>query len=120
MNTNFASPKRGEIYWLDWNPARGSEQAGRRPALIVQNDPFNRNSGYPNTIILALSTQGRDIPTHIVLEPDKANGLREISYIKCEQLLTVSKDRLNERVGEVTPEQLQKVDQALKRVLALL
>jgi len=111
--------RRGEIYWLDWNPPRGSEQAGRRPALVVQNDPFNTNPRYPNTVVVALTTKGRDIPTHIIIEPSANNGLRERSYAKCEQLMTVSKDRLEELIGELDNAVMARVESALKRVLAL-
>src|SRR5579862_7740433 len=101
MRSEDPTPLRGQIYWVDWNPARGSEQAGRRPALVVQNDPFNRNTRYPNTIVVAVSTRGRDVPVHVMLEPTVENGLRERSYVKCEQVMTISKDRLEERIGTV-------------------
>jgi len=112
--------QRGQIYWLDWNPARGSEQAGRRPGLIVQNDPFNANPRYPNTIVLAVTTRGRDVPTHIAIEPTAENGLRERSFVKCEQLITVSKERLDSLIGELDAETMAHVDRALKRVLSLI
>ena len=111
--------QRGQIHWVDWNPARGSEQAGRRPALIVQNDPFNQNERYPNTVVVAISTSGRAVPTHVVLEPDAVNGLRDRSYVKCEQVVTISKERLQGFLGTVAAETMQHVDRALKRVLAL-
>ena len=87
-------PRRGEIWQVDWSPGRGSEQSGRRPALIVQNDAGNRSTRFPNTIVVAVSTKGRDIPFHVRLEPSHKNGLSEVSYVKCEQVLTISKDRL--------------------------
>ncbi|MCX6381293.1 MAG: type II toxin-antitoxin system PemK/MazF family toxin [Armatimonadetes bacterium] len=111
--------RRGQMYWVDWNPARGSEQAGRRPALIVQNDPFNLNERYPNAVVVTISTSGRAIPTHIMVEPDTANGLGAISYIKCEQVITISKDRLEDYIGDVSSVAMKQVDGALKRVLAL-
>ena len=120
MSTETVPLQRGQIYWVDWNPVRGSEQAGSRPALIVQNDPFNRNERYPNTIVAAISTSGRSVPTHVALEPDEHNGLRERSYVKCEQVVTISKDRLEGRIGVLDADTMAQVDRALKRVFALL
>ena len=111
--------RRGELYWVDWMPARGSEQAGHRPALVVGADAGNRNERYPLTIVVAVSTTRRDILTHVVLEPDVENGLQERSSAKCEQVMTVSKDRLQERIGQVNDEDLAKVEAALKRALSL-
>jgi len=104
---------------LDWNPARGSEQAGLRPALIVQTDAANQNPAYPNTIVATMSTAGRQIPTHVEVLPSNENGLRELSYVKCEQLLTVSKGRLRDRIGALSPGLMANVDVAIKRVLFL-
>lgn len=58
-------PERGELWWVDWSPGRGSEQTGHRAALIVQTDPANHNPRYPNTIVATISRQGRggDRPT---------------------------------------------------------
>src|SRR6266849_2188026 len=55
----------GDLYMVDWSPGRGSEQTGTRPAVIVQNNPFNSNDHYPNTIAVTISKSGRDVPTHI-------------------------------------------------------
>ena len=79
---------------VDWNPGRGSEQLGRRPALVLQNDTGNQNPRYPNTVVLAMSTQGKPIPFHIQIVPNAQNGLREVTYVKCEQVLTIAKARL--------------------------
>lgn len=70
-------PKRGEIWLIDWSPARGSEQEGIRPSLILQSDKGNLNQDYHNTIVLAITTKGKDIPFHINLEPNKENGLKK-------------------------------------------
>lgn len=110
----------GDIFMVDWSPARGSEQAGYRPALVVQNNAFNSNPAYPNTIVVTISKSGRDIPTHVRLPQSTENGLTEpLSYAKCEQILTISKDRLGRKLGNVTAEQLAAVSRAIKRVLSL-
>ena len=112
-------PKRGEIWLLDWSPARGSEQAGFRPALVLQTDSANANPAYPNTIVLAVSTKGKPVPFHVALEPSKSNGLTAPSFVKCEQVLTVAKERLVKRLGSIPEEQLRQVSRAVKLVLAL-
>jgi mRNA interferase MazF len=94
MTSRFRAVRRGEIYWLDWNPARGSEQAGRRPALVVQENPASDNPNYPITIVVAVSTHGRAISSHIQLAPSQQNGLTVLSYAKCEQLQTVNEPPL--------------------------
>jgi mRNA interferase MazF len=114
-----SSPRRGEIWWVDWSPGRGSEQAGRRPALIVQRDAANTNDRYPNTIVAAISTKGRLVSAHVSLEPTPTNGLSAQSFVKCEQLFTISKERLGTRVGKLTPQQMSSVSRALQVVLDL-
>jgi mRNA interferase MazF len=111
--------QRGELYWLDWNPARGSEQAGRRPALVIQENAASANSNYPLTIVAAVSSHGRTVATHILVEPSPSNGLSGRSFVKCEQLQTVSKARLIQRIRVLEPEALEQVEVALKNVLAL-
>ena len=123
MNTNTPAPppfRMGDIYILDWSPGRGSEQTGTRPAIVVQNNAFNSNPGYPNTVVVTVSKQGRAVPTHVEIPKSDDNGLWEpISYAKCEQLFTVDKSRLTRKLGKVTPEQLADISRALKRVLSL-
>jgi mRNA interferase MazF len=115
-----AGIRMGDIFIVNWDPGRGSEQAGERPALVVQNNAFNSNDRYPNTIVVTISKSGRDLPTHVKLPQTADNGLWEpLSYVKCEQLLTISKSRLGRNVGKITPEQLADVSRALKRLLSL-
>jgi len=115
-----AAPRRGEIYWVDWSPARGSERGGLRPALVVQNDAGNASPTYPNTIVVTISTKGRSIPLHVRLRPSRRNGLTKTSFVKCEQVLTISKGRLAKcPVGSLEPNELRAVDAALRLSLAL-
>ena len=115
--SNFrADIRRGELYWLDWSPGRGSEQTGLRPALIVQNDAGNSNPRYPLTIVATVSTKGKaTIPTHVELLPTPENGLRETSYVKTEQVMTVAKERIGSRIGSLTSPEIERVDTALRR-----
>lgn len=107
------------MYWLDWSPSRGSESAGVRPALVVQRDAGNLARSYPNTVVVAVSSQGHEIPLHVRLRPSRENGLKNPSWVKCEQIFTVSKDRLRERLGRVTPAELRAVEAAVALNLGL-
>jgi mRNA interferase MazF len=109
--------RRGYLYWVDWSPGRGSEQAGLRPALVIQTDAANRAASYPNTIVLAVSSAGRDVYTHVAIEPCPSNGLTRRSYVKCEQVMTISKSRLQGRLGSLTAGEMNRVTEALKQAL---
>jgi len=109
--------KRGEIWLIDWSHARGSEQEGIRPSLILQSDKGNLNDNYHNTIVLAITTKGKDIPFHIFLKSDKENGLKEDSFIKCEQIFTVSKERLVKKIGKINETLFIKIEKSVKMVL---
>jgi mRNA interferase MazF len=116
---NPPTVRRGQIWLVDWSPGRGSEQLGRRPAIVIQTDAANTNPRYPNTIVLTLSTKGLDVATHVRIEPDRSNGLQETSWAKCEQILTVAKDRLATLWGTVSAEDLRRIESATKTALAL-
>ena len=111
--------RRGQIWLVDWSPGRGSEQLGRRPALVIQTDAANTNPRYPNTIVLTLSSKGLPVATHVEVVPDARNGLRETSWVKCEQVLTISKDRLDKLWGTLSAADVAKVERSLKSALAL-
>lgn len=119
-NERLRTARRGEIWLVDFSPGRGSEQTGRRPALILQNDAGNRSPTYPNTIVLAMTSKGKAISFHIRVEPTAENGLQTSSWIKCEQILTISKTRLiGQAIGSLTSEELGQVEAAVKRSLQL-
>ena len=112
-----SDPQRGELWWIDWSPGRGSEQQGTRPALVIQTDAANLNPRYPNTIVVAVSTKGKPVPFHIAVKPTAQNGLGEMSYIKCEQILTIAKRRLIRKIGMLETEYLQQAGKAVTLVL---
>lgn len=114
-----ARPRRGELYWVDWSPGRGSEAGGRRPALVVQRDAGNQALTYPNTVVVAVSSQGHDIPLHVRLRPTRENGLKNVSWVKCEQVFTIAKERLGARLGRLRAEELRAVGEALRLNLGL-
>ena len=111
--------RRGDIWIVCWSPSRGSEQAGQRPAVVVQTDAANSNPHYPNTIVLTISTKGKAVPFHVSVSPSGGNGLREVSFVKCEQLLTISKERLVRRVGNLEDEYLRTIAVVLRRILEI-
>jgi mRNA interferase MazF len=104
--------KRGELYYADLSPVVGSEQGGVRPVLIVQNDVGNK---YSPTIIAAAVTSKINkakLPTHIEL-PSSTFGLAKDSVILLEQIRTLDKRRLKERIGELSDSTMSKVDKAI-------
>lgn len=106
------SVKRGEIYYADLSPVVGSEQGGIRPVLIVQNDVGNRHSP---TVIAAAITSRLDkakLPTHISLEAASC-GLQKDSIVLLEQIRTIDKKRLKDRMGALDPNAMHRVDNAL-------
>ncbi len=104
--------KRGEIYYADLSPVVGSEQGGVRPVLIVQNDVGNK---FSPTVIAAAITSQKDksaLPTHI--EVDAGNcGLAKDSVVLLEQVRTIDKRRLKEKMGSLDNTDMGKVDRAL-------
>ena len=104
--------KRGELYYADLSPVVGSEQGGVRPILIVQNDTGNKYS--PTIIAAAITSQlGKaKLPTHIELNANEY-GLMKNSVIFLEQIRTLDKRRLRERIGELPVSTMQKVNTAL-------
>ena len=107
------SVKRGEIYDADLSPGVGSEQGGIRPVLIVQNDTGNRYS--PTVIAAAITSQtGKArLPTHIDLPATEDCGLSKNSVVLLEQVRTLDKRRLRERMGRVDDRIMERIDTAI-------
>ena len=104
--------KRGDIYYADLSPVVGSEQGGIRPVLIVQNDVGNR---YSPTVIAAAITSQKDktnLPTHIQVNAIGC-GLAKDSIVLLEQVRTIDKQRLKERMGSLDVRSMDMVDKAL-------
>ena len=112
MNDQFQFIKRGELYYADLSPVIGSEQGGVRPVLVVQNDVGNK---YSPTVIAAAVTSKMNkakLPTHIELNAS-TYGLVRDSVVLLEQIRTIDKRRLKERIGLLSPQTMSKVDDAL-------
>ncbi|MDR1927582.1 MAG: type II toxin-antitoxin system PemK/MazF family toxin [Oscillospiraceae bacterium] len=110
--------KRGDIYYADLSPVVGSEQGGIRPVLIVQNDVGNKFS--PTVIAAAITSQKykTDLPTHIKVDAD-GSGLARDSIVLLEQVRTLDKRRLRERMGNLETRDMQRVDRALSVSLGI-
>ncbi len=106
------SIKRGEIYYADLSPVVGSEQGGVRPVLIVQNDVGNKHS--PTVIAAAITSQKEKakLPTHIELSSLNC-GLAKDSVVLLEQIRTIDKKRLKEKMGELVITSMSQVNNAL-------
>jgi mRNA interferase MazF len=104
--------KRGDIFYADLSPVVGSEQGGVRPVLIVQNDTGNRHS--PTVIAAAITSQmGKaKLPTHIEVTAE-SSGLPKDSVILLEQVRTLDKRRLRERMGRANRNVMEQVDEAI-------
>ena len=111
--------ERGSIWWTDLGEPRGSEPGYRRPLLIIQADAFNRSR--IQTVVAAVLTTNLhlvDAPGN-VLVPATASGLRRDSVANVSQLITVNRDDLEERSGQVDAATMRRVDAGLRLVLAL-
>jgi len=109
-------PKCGEVWLVNWNPARGSEQAGRRLALVIQNDIGNEMA--PTTIVAAISSSVKVFPMNVKIDPPEG-GLDLPSIIKTSQILTVAKERLEKRLGRISTKKMEDVKRAIKLSLNL-
>lgn len=111
--------KRGDIFYADLSPVIGSEQGGVRPVLVVQNDIGNRYS--PTVIIVAITSQinKAKLPTHVEIKASDY-GLPKDSVLLLEQIRTIDKRRLEEKIGHVTEDIMDKVNEALLVSLGLI
>lgn len=103
--------QRGDIYHAERNPILGSEQRGYRPVLIIQNNLGNQHS--PTVIVAAITSRPKTkLPTHVPIYGIK--GLEKDSFVLLEQIRTLDKGRLDDYVGRLNREQMEKVDKALR------
>jgi mRNA interferase MazF len=111
--------ERGQVWWADLTPPRGSEPGYRRPVLVVQDDAFNR-SRIRTVLAVALSSNLRliDAPGNVLI-PARSSGLPKDSVANVSQIITVDKDFLAEPAGRIRGEVLKDVESGLRLVLAL-
>jgi mRNA interferase MazF len=108
---------RGEVWNVDLRPTRGHEQDLVRPAVVVSSDGFNRSAA-GLVMVLPITRTFRDIPFHVEVRPTEG-GLRSTSYVLCDQLRTVSKERLGARRGDLSAITMRRCDERLRVLLDL-
>jgi mRNA interferase MazF len=108
---------RGEIWLVDFGDPVGREQSGKRPAVIVSADPLNES---PAGVVIAVptTTAARGLPSHIEIDPGRS-GLDEVSYAKCEDVKSVSEQRLIARLGATNDDVIFQIARALRFLLNL-
>jgi mRNA interferase MazF len=112
---------RGDVYWADLAPRSGSEQAGRRPVIVMSHDGFNQTPAWRSIIVVPISTsasQGKRGLTVIEI-PGGAAGLPKTSFAVCHQVTTLDRAKLTKRVGSLPPESLRAVAEGLRAALDL-
>lgn len=111
------SPARGSVWFADLDPIRGHEQGGRRPIVIISDDPFNQSAA-ELVIVVPITSKHKGIPWHIPIPPPEA-GLKQLSFAKCEDVRSISKLRLSSRLGQLLPQTLALIEDRLKILLKL-
>ena len=111
---------RGDVYQANLDPTQDSEQAGKRPVLIVSRDGINRSSPVVVIVPITKFTPNKRIyPSQCLVKADSKNGLTQDSIVKCEQIRAISKSRLSRKRGSLKRESMNEVEKALKIVLSL-
>ncbi len=118
MGCNALIVKRGDVYFADLSPVVGSEQGGVRPVLVLQNDIGNRFS--PTVIVAAITAQIQKakLPTHVEIDAKQYDFERD-SVILLEQVRTIDKQRLTDKITQLDSNMMEKIDDALKISLGL-
>jgi mRNA interferase MazF len=111
------TPARGEIWIVDLDPVQGREQAGRRPALIISVDPFNRSAA-ELLIVVPLTSRDKGIRSHVAV-PAGEGGLDRPSFVKCEDVRSISIRRLWRHLGSVSETTLKMVEARLRILMGL-
>ncbi|HTZ64678.1 MAG TPA: type II toxin-antitoxin system PemK/MazF family toxin [Solirubrobacteraceae bacterium] len=111
------SAHRGEVWLVDFGDPIGREQSGRRPAVVVSADPLN-DSRAGVVIVVPLTTAHRGLPSHIEID-QPGSGLDEVSYAECEDVKSISDERLTAQLGAIDEEALFQIARALRFLLDL-
>ncbi|MCC2650948.1 MAG: PemK-like protein [Microvirga sp.] len=105
---------RGEIRWADLNPVRGNEQAGRRPVLVLSHDVLNERSGTVIAVALTSQPQRAGFPLTLELQ---SKGLPKRSWVKISQIRTLAVERIGQRLGKVSLEELAQIIEGLNEII---
>lgn len=113
----MSQPLRGEIWLATLDPTVGREQAGTRPALIISDDLFNQSHA-ELVVVLPITSKSKSIRSHVPVSPPEG-GLQVASYIKCEDVRSISIQRFRRRLGKVSAKTMNEVEHRLRIILAL-
>ena len=108
----MTTPLRGEVWLVNLDPTRGREQAGKRPALVISTNGFNKSPA-DLVVIVPITSKDKSIPWHVSLQPQEA-GTKTESFIMCEAVRSVSHDRMAQRWGTVTAATMDEVEDRLR------
>jgi mRNA interferase MazF len=108
---------RGEIWLADLNPVRGHEQAGKRPCLVVSVDLFNQGAA-GLVVVVPITSKDKSIPFHVAVNPPDG-GLKVKSFIKCEDVRSLSVERLDNRLGSLSTKSFADVEDRLRILMGL-
>jgi len=114
--------KRGDVYWATLSPRSGSEQAGRRPVIVVSRDAFNLAPEWRSVIVIPVSTsasQARRGPTAVLLSAG-IGGLAQDSIALCHQVTTLDRGKLGALLGSLTTAEMQEVENGLRIALGMM
>lgn len=110
-------PRRGEVWWMEPDPVRGHEQGGRRPAVVVSVDRFNR-SRIDLVVVCPLTRSHTPVSLHVSIDPPEG-GLRDRSHVLVEHVRSISVERLGTRIGRLTPRTTALIEDRLGRILGI-
>ena len=110
-------PALGEIWMIELNPVRGHEQAGRRPCLVVSDDLYNSGPAEKH-IVVPVTSKNKHIPYHIVIVPPEG-GLRMESYLMCDDIRSVSRERFQHKTGAVSNRTMHAIKDCLRTLLSM-
>jgi mRNA interferase MazF len=108
---------RGEVWLVDLNPVRGHEQAGKRPCLVVSVDLFNQGTA-GLAVVVPITSKDKSIPFHVAVNPPDG-GLKVRSFIKCEDVRSISVERLDKRLGSLSVQVFADVEDRLRILMGL-
>ena len=112
-----SEPCRGDVWMVNLDPTKGHEQSGTRPALVVSVDRFNHGPA-DLIVVLPVTKQAKGIPFHVEINPPEG-GLSVRSFIKCEEVRSIAKERFHRRCGQVAQPTLEAVEDRLRILLSL-
>ena len=109
--------KKGEIWWVNFNPTKGSEQSGRRPAVIVSGNLFNTYA--PVLYVCPITTKIKNYKGDVIIQPGSQSGIAETSELLIMHLRSISKNRLESKIGDLSQAQLQELRTGIQDLLLL-